>query len=89
MPYRGQRLLKCPACGKRGVQLHLRAGGEDGYSCRYCDDFDAFSYSDLNYDRARLWALQETNPDANIHQWNDLDDYQKQRAMEYVWERAS
>jgi Ni,Fe-hydrogenase III small subunit len=61
MSMKGFRYLVCPDCGRHGVKLYMRARGEDGYSCRYCD-FEFFSALPARYDRERLERLKRVNP---------------------------
>ncbi len=46
----GTPLDYCPDCGKKGVLLRVRSGGEDYMGCRYCEWY-AYLYSGSVIDR--------------------------------------
>lgn len=60
-PPKESPFLRCPDCKKKGVKHFLRPRGEDGYSCRYCDDFDCFTCSNSPIDYRQLVRLADAN----------------------------
>lgn len=57
MARKGERLLVCPDCQRRGVGLRL-GRGDDRYSCRYCDFYtyaNAGDRIDLEHMRRLKW----------------------------------
>lgn len=59
---KGERLLTCPDCAKRGVYWKAARHGEDAYRCRYCWWF-AFTQGGDTTDKRELGLLQCVNPD--------------------------
>jgi hypothetical protein len=64
MPAKGETLLKCPDCGKKGVSYRL-TGSDDHWGCRYCD-WNAFSYGHDKPDIINRRRLQAANPEDDI-----------------------
>jgi DNA-directed RNA polymerase subunit RPC12/RpoP len=64
MPAKGETLLKCPDCGKKGVHFKM-SGEEDGWSCRYCEWW-TFSTGHDRIDVIERRKLAALNPDQEI-----------------------
>ena len=59
MPAKGEKLLVCPGCKKRGVSYRM-TGSDDMWGCRYCDWY-AFANGHDRPDVLARRALQSEN----------------------------
>jgi hypothetical protein len=67
MALKGEKLMVCPSCTKKGVAYVMGRGrsGEDAFKCRYCDWY-AFGQGHDRPDVISRRALAAANPDREV-----------------------